>query len=457
MPLKRTSIARRLLLIATLWIAGTLCTTGWLLDTLFGRHVDRTYITELDRDLTSLAAALEWRRDGQLELTRQPADPRFELPYSGAYWQASAGAQTLRSRSLWDVDIPSAVQRQVGLGDADVRRGPRDQSLLVKSRRLQLAGGDAFVDITVALDRTELRQAKRSFRHLLWLSLGVLGLGILGAVWAQIRFGLAPLARLREAVARLQAGREPTLTGHWPTEVQPLVDEIHLLLRRNHEAVERSRRQAADLAHAVKTPLAILANDAATLPAPAAQRVSQQLDAMRQQVDRHLARARAAGAGARGGNAVAIRPAVAELVRALQRLHADKPIAVDIDGQGAFAGDRQDLVEMLGNLLDNAWQWARGRIQVTLVPDTNPGTHPDTEARTVAIRVEDDGPGMPDSAMAQAVERFARLDEAADGSGLGLAIVREVTALYDGTFELGKSPLGGLAVTLRLPAASEAG
>lgn len=442
--MKRASIARRLLGIATLWIAGTLCTTGWLLDTLFGRHVDRTYIAELDRDLTSLAAALEWRADGKLELMRQPADPRFELPYGGAYWQASSGSQTLRSRSLWDVDIPAAVARRVGEGDADIRVGPREQSLLVKSRRLQLTGTDTPVDITVALDRTELRQAKRSFRHLLWLSLGVLGLGILGAVWAQIRFGLAPLSRLRAAVARLQAGREPMLQGAWPAEVQPLVDEIHLLLRRNHEAVERSRRQAADLAHAVKTPLAILANDAAALPAPASLRVMQQVDAMRQQVDRHLARARAAGAGGAAGGAVAVRPAVDELVRALSRLHADKPIAVDIAGQASFAGDRQDLVEMLGNLLDNAWHWARTRIRVDLV----------AQAAELEIRIDDDGPGMPAAAMARAVQPYARLDESAEGSGLGLAIVRDVCALYGGRFELARSPLGGLGVRVRLPAAA---
>lgn len=440
--MKRTSIARRLLAIATLWIAGTLCTTGWMLDTLFGRHVDRTYVAELDRDLTSLAAALEWQADGRLELTRQPADPRFELPYSGAYWQASSGNQTLRSRSLWDVDIPTAVERPVSEGGADIRIGPKDQSLLVKSRRLQLTGGDAFVDITVALDRTELRQAKRSFRHLLWLSLGVLGVGILGAVWAQIRFGLSPLARVRAAVARLHAGRETTLSGDWPAEVQPLVDEINVLLRRNQESVERSRRQAADLAHAVKTPLAILANSAQALPTEASQGVMRQVDAMRQQVDRHLARARAAGAGGAARGNVAIRPAVEELVRALSRLHAERPIAVRIDGDADFPGDRQDLVEMLGNLLDNGWQWARGTLHVTLGRDA---TH-------VEIRVEDDGPGMPAGAMDQAVQPFARLDESAAGSGLGLAIVRDVSALHGGELTLAKSPLGGLAATLRFPA-----
>lgn len=295
--MKRPTIAGRLLLIATLWVVGTLCATGWVLDTLFGRHVDKTYVTELDRDLTSLAAALEWNGHGQLELTRQPADPRFERPYSGAYWQAASGTQSLRSRSLWDIDIPTTIERKIPAGDADIRNGPEGQSLLVKSRRLQLTGDDAYVQITVALDRTELRDAKRSFRHLLWLSLGILGVGILGAVWAQIRFGLAPLSHLRAAVAKLHGGGDPTLQGVWPAEVKPLVDEINVLLKRNHDAVERSRRQAADLAHAVKTPLAILANSATALPGPLSQSVLQQVDAMRQQVDRHLSRARAVGAG----------------------------------------------------------------------------------------------------------------------------------------------------------------
>ncbi|MEN7529514.1 MULTISPECIES: HAMP domain-containing sensor histidine kinase [unclassified Cupriavidus] len=438
----RKSLAWRLLAIAALWIAGTLCTTGWILDALFGRHVDRTYIVELDRDLASLAGALEWRADGTLELTRQPAEPRFDLPYSGAYWQASAGNQTLRSRSLWDVDIPTQVERPVGHGDADIRIGPREQSLLVKSRKLQLAGTDTPIDVTVALDRTELRHAKRSFRHLLWLSLGVLGVGILGAVWAQIRFGLAPLSRLRAAVAGLHAGSSSELVGTFPAEVQPLVDEINALLERNRQAVERSRRQAADLAHAVKTPLAILSNSAAALPEPASHGVQQQLDAMRQQVDRHLARARAAGAGgAARGTAVPVRPAVASLARALERLHAERPVSVRIDGEAAFSGDRQDLVEMLGNLLDNAWQWARSEIRVTL----------DGDAGRMHIRIEDDGPGMPADAMRHAVQPFARLDEAAEGSGLGLAIVRDICTLYGGELALGKSSLGGLAATLHLP------
>lgn len=438
----RKSLAWRLLAIAALWIAGTLCTTGWMLDALFARHVDRTYINELNRDLASLAGALEWRADGTLELTRQPAEPRFELPYSGAYWQAAAGNQTLRSRSLWDLDLPVQVERQVGQGDADIRIGPRDQSLLVKSRRLQLTGVETPVDVSVALDRTELRQAKRSFRHLLWLSLGVLGFGILGAVWAQIRFGLAPLSRLRAAVAALHTGSSTELAGSWPAEVQPLANEINALLVRNRQAVERSRRQAADLAHAVKTPLAILTNSASGLPEPASQGVKQQLDAMRQQVDRHLARARAVGTGGVAiGSAVPVRPAVESLARALERLHAERAVTVRIEGDGAFTGDRQDLVEMLGNLLDNAWQWARSEVVVTLKRN-------DTG---LALRIEDDGPGMSAEAMRHAVQPFARLDEAADGSGLGLAIVHDICTLYEGDVTLESSPLGGLAVILHLP------
>jgi signal transduction histidine kinase len=444
--MKRPTIAGRLLLIATLWVAGTLCTTGWILDTLFARHVEKTYVTELDRDLTSLAAALERNANGRLELTRQPADPRFERPYSGAYWQAVSGAQSLRSRSLWDIELPTKIERRMPVGDADIRMGPEGQSLLVKSQRLQLTGDDAFVEITVALDRTELREAKRSFRHLLWLSLGVLGVGILGAVWAQIRYGLAPLGRLRAAVARLHGGGEPALTGVWPAEVKPLVDEINGLLKRNHDAVERSRRQAADLAHAVKTPLAILANSAAALPGPLSQGVQQQVEAMRQQVDRHLSRARAVGAAGAAGRSVAARPAVEELVRALVRLHADKPVEVSVEGNADFFGDRQDLVEMLGNLLDNAWKWTGTRIRVTLV----------SQEAEIEICVEDDGPGMPASSMQQAMQPYSRLDESVEGSGLGLSIVRDICAMYDGTFELRRSSLGGLAARLRFPVAGKA-
>ncbi|MGO4815723.1 sensor histidine kinase, partial [Cupriavidus sp. 2MCAB6] len=287
----RHSLAIRLLAVAAIWLAAALGGTGWLLSTLFARHVNETYVRQLDNQLTSLAAALDWSPDGKLALTRAPADPRYELPYSGAYWQAQAKGATLRSRSLWDAEMPATVGNQVAGSHAEIRPGPNGQSLLVVSRPIVLASADTPVTLSVALDRTELRAARQAFNRLLGWSLTALGAGLLLAVAAQVKFGLAPLARLRRALAALQARRETRLGGTWPTEVVPLVNEINTLLARNADALERSRRQAADLAHAVKTPLAILANEAGRLPGEAARAAAAQVEAMRRQVDRHLARA----------------------------------------------------------------------------------------------------------------------------------------------------------------------
>ncbi|CAG9175539.1 Sensor histidine kinase RcsC [Cupriavidus pinatubonensis] len=260
----------------------------------------------------------------------------------------------------------------------------------------------------------------------------------------QVRFGLAPLKRLRQALGAMQARRESRLGGNWPTEVEPMISEINTLLDHNPQALERSRQQAADLAHAVKTPLAVLANEASSLPGPAADAVSRQVDAMRRQVDRHLARARAAGAAAARGQRIEAGPAVRELTRALTRLHGARQLNIGVEGEGHFAGDRQDLVEMLDNLLDNACQWARSQVRIHL--------REDTAAALLEVLVEDDGPGMPPEARELATTRFGRLDEAAAGSGLGLALVTEIAAMYEGSLELGNSALGSLAAHLRLPA-----
>ncbi|MFJ4293842.1 ATP-binding protein [Cupriavidus sp. NPDC089707] len=442
----RRSLALRLLALAAIWLAAALGGSGWLLSALFERHVNDTYVRQLDHQLASLAAALDWNASGKLVLTRAPADPRYELPYSGAYWQARAPGALLRSRSLWDTEMdtemPTAVERRLAGTQAEVRAGPNGQSLLVVSRQLVLASADTPVNVSVALDRTELRAARRNFNRMLAWSLTALGLGLMLAVAAQVKFGLAPLTRLRRALEAMQSRREARLGGDWPTEVEPLVSEINALLARNAQALERSRRQAADLAHAVKTPLAVLANESAALPYSAASAVAAQVEAMRRQVDRHLARARAAGAAGARGVRIEATPAVRELVRALSRLHAVRALALEVDGNGHFAGDRQDLVEMLGNLLDNACQWARTRVQVTL-----------REAGgELEILVEDDGPGMPPEARELATARFGRRDEAAAGSGLGLAIVTEIATMYEGSLALATSPLGGLSARLRLPA-----
>jgi len=439
------SIALRLFAVSTLWVIGALVTTGLILSALFERHVDQTYASQLNREIASLAGSLEWTPAGALVTTRTPADPRYERPYSGAYWHAIGGKSEVRSRSLWDAEFPTHMEREVPTTDAYVATGPRDQSLMVMTRTVRLEGpgahaGDTPVTIGVAIDRTELRAAKRSFRNLLWLSLAVLGLGLVAAVVAQISFGLLPLKRLREALVAMHRQRETTLGGTWPSEVIPLVDEINKLLARNAEAVARSRRQAADLAHAVKTPLAVLTNDIDRLPAEDRQRMAEQFDVMRRQVDRHLARARAAGA-TRDAGLVPVREVADALVRALSRLHDERALDIEAEGEGMFPGDRQDLIEMLGNLLDNACRWARHRVRLRVAQ------HDDA----LEIEIADDGPGIPDAAREAVMSRFVRLDEQAEGSGLGLAIVRDISALYGGELRLERAREGGLAARLRFP------
>lgn len=446
------SIARRLFAVSTLWVIGALVTTGLILSALFERHVDQTYASQLNREVTSLAGSLEWTPAGVLVNTRPPADPRYERPYSGAYWHAVGGKSEVRSRSLWDAEFPTKMDREVPTTDAYVATGPRDQSLMVMTRTVRLEGtgtpgpqgaqGTAMPPVTigVAIDRTELRAAKRSFRNLLWLSLAVLGVGLVAAVVAQISFGLLPLRRLREALVSMHRQRETTLGGTWPSEVIPLVDEINKLLARNAEAVARSRRQAADLAHAVKTPLAVLTNDIDRLPPEERHRMAEQFDVMRRQVDRHLARARAAGA-TRDAGLVPVHDVAGSLVHALRRLHGERALDIEAEGEGMFPGDRQDLIEMLGNLLDNACRWARHSVRLRVAQRDD----------ALEIEVADDGPGIPDEAREAVMSRFVRLDEQAEGSGLGLAIVRDISALYGGELQLARAREGGLSARLRFP------
>lgn len=265
----------------------------------------------------------------------------------------------------------------------------------------------------------------------------------------QVRRGLSPLNRLRTRLADVHAGREPRVSGRYPAEVQPLVDDLNVLLDERERRVARAVARAGDLAHGLKTPLAVLAHEAAQATAAGqgelAGAIEQQIDRMRRQIDRHLALARSAAAGTA---AAARTPAIASaeaLARTLLRLHAGRGLRIDldVDAAHAFRGQREDLDEMLGNLLDNACKWARSRIALVSA----------VEAGQLILRVDDDGPGLAASMRESATERGVRADETAPGSGLGLAIVRELAELYGGGVSLAVSPLGGLRAELRLPPA----
>ena len=264
-----------------------------------------------------------------------------------------------------------------------------------------------------------------------------------------IRRGLSEFNQLRARLSEVHEGRKQRIDGSYPEEVQPLVDDLNALLAHREKAVALAQAKAGDLAHGLKTPLAVLLQEAERVKATGehelAATITQQAERMRRQVDYHLAHARATASGATPGTACFVAESAEGLVRTLLRLHAERGITIqsDIPSDHAVRAQREDVDEMIGNLLDNACKWANARVTVTSAQENS----------NLAITVDDDGPGLEPAKREVVLKRGVRADEAAPGSGLGLAIVRDLAELYGGTITLESSPLGGLRAQLLLPKA----
>jgi len=285
-----------------------------------------------------------------------------------------------------------------------------------------------------------------------WGALSVGAIGLLVAGLTQVRIGLAPFAQLRSRLAAVRQGLSRRVEGSYPSEVQPLVDDLNALLEDRERSVARAQTKAGDLAHGLKTPLAVLAQEAERAGtgegSELATTVAQQVDRMRRQVDYHLAHARAAASGARLGARCSVEESVEGLVRTLRRLHAERGLVIETEVPVGLAVrvQREDLDEMLGNLLDNACKWTRSRVRLAASAEAAG----ESEA---LISVDDDGPGLDPSLQDSVLQRGVRADEASPGSGLGLAIVRDLAELYGGSIRLHESPTGGVRARLELPAA----
>ncbi len=452
----RGSLRLRLLAGTLAWIVATLAVSGWALAQLFGQHLTRQFEAELSTHLDQLAANLVVDAAGAPALRGPLGDPRFARPYSGLYWQADRLANdagpaergVLRARSLWDAVLVVPADALAD-GERHVHRveGPDGEPLRMIERVLRPAEQpERPLRLVVAADERHLTQPVERFNGMLAAALALLGAGLAAAAVAQVWIGLRPLARLREVLADVREGRAAAIDGRFPTEVQPLVDEFNGVLARNAEIVARARTQAGNLAHAVKTPLAVLANAAAGESGPFATLVAEQVGAARTQVDHHLARARAAAAVASPGQRTPLAPVLEGLMRVMARVHGERGLALELapcpDGL-AFRGEAQDLHEMLGNLLDNACKWARRRVEVRALKRDG----------LFAVEIDDDGPGLAPALREEVFGRGVRADERAPGSGLGLAITRELARLYGGDVTLDASPAGGLRATLVLPRA----
>jgi len=451
------SLRHRLLLVTLLTAGLVVVASGFVLSALFRDHVRQQFVERLTADLDQVLARLEVDSQGRPTLdAARLSDPRWTRPHSGLYWQVDgAGSEgkpgLLRSRSLWDEEL-IAPRDTPGRGELHVHdvQNHRKEPLLLIERGLQADGAAQPWRVMVAASTDPLERAAERFNNVLTGSLLVLLLLLCAGAVLQVTLGLAPLSRLRVALSALRDGRTQRLEGRYPSEVQPLVDDLNSVLDRQASTLERARAQAGNLAHALKTPLTILSQGATNASSSGAGReelpalVLDQVQVARRHIDWHLARARAAAAQGAGGLRTPLQPVADGLVRVMQKVHANRKLSIraDVDARLAFAGESQDLQEMLGNLLDNACKAARTQVLVSAMQ----------AGRQLRVTVDDDGPGIAPDRMAKALKRGHRLDETTPGSGLGLAIVQELATLYEGTVELGASPLGGLLVVLSLPA-----
>jgi signal transduction histidine kinase len=445
-PRRRTgSLTRRMIVIAAIWIAALLLIGGFALDRVITRTIVDSFDNQLSFVLNSMIASSEIGPDGEVRFNRPPADQRFVEPYSGLYFQISGtGAETFASRSLWDRRLrvsASHVDLKPHLYDSD--EFGADEPLRIAERDVRLPGSNIWWRYQIAQSRQPINAQIHQLRLILIWSFGALGIGLLVLAALQTFYGLWPLRRVRDEVADIRSGDKTRIGDEFPTEIRPLTEEINLLLAHSEEQAEEARRHAGNLAHALKTPLTVITN-AATADSPDLDAtVIRESAAMRRQIDHHLARARAIGRRANAHARATVWESLEAVERAVDRLYED--VTVDIAGnhQAQVRVERQDLDEMLGNLVENAAKYGGGRVFVTVEP----------KGKKVDILVEDDGPGIPEERRGELFKRGARLDTTGKpGTGLGLAIVRDVAEIYGGGIHLEESEdLGGLLARLTLP------
>jgi signal transduction histidine kinase len=455
--MRANSLALRLFLSATGWTVVILLLTGIVLSSIYRQAVERGFDRRLGVYLRTLVADVASPEDAD-KFAQSLGEPLFELPLSGWYWQVTrldTGKLEVRaSRSLWDHRLPhlpdQAVTGTPGGSRQGYAQGPEDQRLRIVERTVDLGDEGRFL-ASVAGDSGEIDEETRGFDRALILTFAALAAVLLLTTAFQVRFGLAPLKRISESLAAIRAGTAERLEGAFPVEISPLARETNALLEANREIVERARTHVGNLAHALKTPLSVMMNEAAARSDdPLGAKILEQVAIMRDQVTRHLERARLAARLTVVGTVTEVLPVVNALARTMEKTHRDKPLTIDLRApeQARFRGERQDLEEMVGNLLDNACKWAQSRVSVEVVCE-----RPEPTRQIVRIVVDDDGPGLTPGQREQVAHRGKRLDETKPGSGLGLSIVVELARLYGGSLSLGTAAIGGLRADLTLPAA----
>ena len=460
--MRANSLALRLFVSATAWTVVILLITGFALSSLYRDAVERSFDRRLDVFLRTLVAEVAAPDDAGDRQSQSLGEPEFDLPLSGWYWQLTRlngpKPEVRSSRSLWDSGLPHLSDQGVPPTDDGTRRayvqGPEDQRLRLIERTVDL-GDDGRYLVAVAGDSQEIDDETHSFDRALAVTFVTLAAVLLLTTMFQVRFGLAPLTRISESLAAIRAGTAERLAGNFPVEIEPLARETNALIDANREIVERARTHVGNLAHALKTPLSVMMNEAASRgDDPLAVKVREQTGIMRDQVARHLDRARIAARASVVGSVTDVLPVVSGLTRTMEKIYHPRGIAIDFNApQGVrFRGERQDLEEMLGNLVDNACKWAQARVSIEVAPEGVARVNGNPPQPAIRIMVDDDGPGLSPAEREQVARRGQRLDETKPGSGLGLSIVLELATLYGGDLTLSNAPIGGLRAELVLPA-----
>ncbi len=448
------SLTLRQIITASVLSALALIAVGIALAAIFYSSMEKSFDKQLSLNIDALAANVAKNAKGEIDVTVAPIDPRFSRPLSGYYWQAFEfkGQNGLvsgeKSPSLVDenLELPAAV-----LNSLNTNRGTTlnlnhkhfDENLRVAARIFTLPDFDAPILLIVTRDINEISQASQRFNRVLALSLFMLAIGLVIAVYFQVRIGLAPLTKMRAEISEIREGNLEILNENIASELSPIAKELNALLSHNKEVVERARTHVGNLAHALKTPLSVMLNESREHKNAFGELVADQAQTMTRQVEHYLKRARAAARAETLRSRTEIQDVVNNIIRTLQRLYRADGVRIDILGEtnAIFRGDREDLEDLIGNLAENACKYGGGLVEVSFVEQEN----------DINIIIEDDGEGLSAQEAEAALRRGVRLDETAPGSGLGLSIANELARAYGGALELSTSELGGLKVNLRLP------
>lgn len=446
------SLTFRVIAFSTVWAILTLVVIFTLITTLYRQASERGFDSLLSAHLFNLIGSIGISDSGALTGSPDLGDLRFSEPNSGWYWSvepasegvhgdlhSSSMTRTIPSPDVADVPFNANFQRSYAA------QGINGEELVVFESEFVLDAKNRAARFRVMGNKTELEQEIGTFQRRLLTYLSLFGIGMIAINAIAILLGLQPLRRVRNALAMVREGTAQKLDGRFPAEIEPLANETNALIENNKRIVERSRTQVGNLAHSLKTPLAVLLNEGRALGGAKGQLIAEQAASMQKQIDHYLQRARVAAQRDSVVYRTPVAPLVQRMVRVLQKLNPRTSLSLSLPAtEIVFAGEREDLEELLGNLLENAMKWARSAVAVSVVPLAI------KDESLFEISIEDDGPGIPEDKAREAMKRGRRLDETKPGTGLGLAIVADLVNEYGGGLDLGRSGMGGLKAVVRL-------